>query len=332
MSADHDPPSSRQGWRDTRSPWPAVAAIWVSTSALAVWSPDMVSGSEHEHLPLGLITVWLWALVATAYALMTPRRASLTGWSLSVAGLWFGTLLVGLFAPLLVTGSDPTRIPLAVLLAPPVAAMLTGMLSLHEAGRRWTTGPEPQHLVPWEATGWEHAEVAGSDLTEAAAASRATELAGWNLVDHATRMVGARFSTYSVLHPWESPSAAFRRGRGYCTQYNGALAIILRELRLQAWLVYAPRVRFDDQQGWALGHTWVRVRVGGDVRDVCARSLDNSAGRVHFEPVSRVRKLSRTARWLTTTGSYGTAVAAIALARLHGRPRPEWVEHPRDPS
>ena len=54
----------------------------------------------------------------------------------SVAGLWFGTLLVGLFAPLLVTGSDPTRIPLAVLLAPPMAAMLTGMLSLHEAGRQ----------------------------------------------------------------------------------------------------------------------------------------------------------------------------------------------------
>ena len=87
-------------------------------------------------LPLGLITVWLWACVATAYALMTPKRASLAGWSLSVAGLWVGTLLVGLFAPLLVTGSDPTRIPLAVLLAPPMAAMLTGMLSLHEAGRQ----------------------------------------------------------------------------------------------------------------------------------------------------------------------------------------------------
>jgi hypothetical protein len=101
----------------------------------------MVSGSQHEHLPLGLITVWLWAAVATAYALMTPRRASLAGWSLSVAGLWLGTLLVGLFAPLLVTGSDPTRIPLAVLLAPPMAAVLTGMLSLREAGRQLDDKP-----------------------------------------------------------------------------------------------------------------------------------------------------------------------------------------------
>ena len=65
-----------------------------------------------------------------------PRRASLTGWSLAVAGMWFVTLMVGLFAPELVTGSDPTRIPLAVLMAPPVAALLTGMLSLHEAGRQ----------------------------------------------------------------------------------------------------------------------------------------------------------------------------------------------------
>lgn len=175
------------------------------------------------------------------------------------------------------------------------------------------------------------AEVAGRELTEAAAACRATGLGGWDLVDHATRLVGARFSTYSVLHPWESPAVAFRRRRGYCTQYNGALAIILRELGLQAWLVYARRVRFDDQPDWALGHTWVRVRVDGDVRDVCARSLGNRAGRVGFVPVGRVRRLNGTVRVLAATGSFGTAVVAMGLARLRGRPRPEWVEHPRDP-
>ena len=160
---------------------------------------------------------------------------------------------------------------------------------------------------------------------------RATDLRGWNLVDHAMRLVSAQFSTYSVLHPWESPEAAFRRGRGFCTQYNGALAIILLELKLQAWLVYAPRVRFDDQPDWALGHKWVRVRIDGDVRDACARSLHNAAGRVHFEPTDRVRRLNRSTRFITTTGSFCTAMADIVRARLHGRPRPEWVEHPRDP-
>ncbi len=174
--------------------------------------------------------------------------------------------------------------------------------------------------------------MAGRELTEAAAARRATGLARWDLVDHAARMVSARFSTYSVLHPWESPAAAFRRGRGFCTQYNGALAIILRELGSQAWLVYAPRVRFDDQPDWPLGHTWVRVRVDGDVRDDCARSLDNSAGRVHFEPIGRVRKLKQHHSLAHDDRFVWRDCGAVALARLHGRPRPEWVEHPRHTS
>jgi hypothetical protein len=204
-----------------------------------------------------------------------------------------------------------------------------------DAGTPHQHGPLSEERIlspPREATGWEHASVAGRQLAEAAAVCRATDLAGWNLVDHAMRLVSVQFSTYSVLHPWESPEAAFRRGRGFCTQYNGALAIILLELKLQAWLVYAPRVRFDDQPDWTLGHTWVRVRIDGDVRDACARSLHNTAGRVHFEPIDRVRRLNGTTRFITTTGSFCTAMADILRARLHGRPRPEWVEHPRDPS
>ena len=168
-------------------------------------------------------------------------------------------------------------------------------------------------------------------MAEAAAECRAANLAGWELVEYATRMVSAQFSTYSVLHPWESPETAFRHGRGFCTQYNGALAIILQNLGFQAWLVYATRVRFDDRPDWAFGHTWVRVRVASEVRDVCARSAANSAGRVHFVPRGRVRELDWTTHLLTTVGSFGTALAAIAAARFHGQPRPEWVEHPRAP-
>lgn len=172
----------------------------------------------------------------------------------------------------------------------------------------------------------------GRELAAVAAACRATDRGGWDLVDHVVRVVGAQFTTYSVLHPWESPEIAFRRRRGFCTQYNGALATVLHELGLQAWLVYSPRVLFEDQPDWALGHTWVRVRVDGEVRDVCARSPDNRAGSVHFRPTDRVRRLDRITRLLTTIGSFGSAVAAIVRTRLHGLPRPGWVEHPRDPS
>src|SRR3954464_7288718 len=117
-------------------------------------------------------------------------------------------------------------------------------------------------------------------MTAAVGECRSTGLAGWELVDFATRLVCARFSTYSLLHPWESPAAAFRRGRGFCIQYNGALARLLDELGFRVRLVYAARVRFDDLPEWRLGHTWLRVQVGSEVRDVCARTLRNAPGHV----------------------------------------------------
>ena len=171
--------------------------------------------------------------------------------------------------------------------------------------------------------------MAQRELARAAAACRSTGLTEWELVDYATRLVGAHFVMYSVLRPWESPEVAFRRRRGFCTQYNGALALVLQRLGLQAWLVYATRVRFDDGPDWTLGHTWVRVRTAGEVRDVCARSLANSSGSVHFVPIGEVRELNRATRFLTTVASFGAAVAAITRARVLGRPRPQWVEHPR---
>ena len=119
--------------RVLESPLTAPAVIWTAAGLMAVGAPDMVSGSQHEHLPLALITTWLWAGAASAYALMTPTRGSLARWTLGVASLWVATALIALAAPVMVTGSDPTRIPLAVLVAPPVAAVLTGMLSLRQA-------------------------------------------------------------------------------------------------------------------------------------------------------------------------------------------------------
>ncbi len=39
-------------------------------------------------------------------------------------------------APVMETGSDPTQIPIAALVAPPVAAAVTGFLALGQATRR----------------------------------------------------------------------------------------------------------------------------------------------------------------------------------------------------
>ena len=115
------------------SPLTSVAAIWISTGLTSLFSPDMVTGSRHEHLPMALMTAWLWACVGTVYALWTPQRSSRAGWTASVAVVWAAMALVTILAPVVVTGTDPTSIPLAVLIAPPVAAVVTGMLSLRQA-------------------------------------------------------------------------------------------------------------------------------------------------------------------------------------------------------
>jgi hypothetical protein len=176
----------------------------------------------------------------------------------------------------------------------------------------------------------DNAGVTEGSLAGAVSTCRRSGAAGWDLVDQASRLVHDRFTTYSVLHAWERPETAFRRRRGFCSQYNGALAQILRRLGFDAWLVYTARVRFDDDAGWTLGHTWVRVRFGGDVRDVCARSASNRPGTVGFICLGRVRRLGPVARVASGGGTAVAGFAAVFLARFRGQGRPRWVEHARD--
>jgi hypothetical protein len=171
--------------------------------------------------------------------------------------------------------------------------------------------------------------VTEGSLAGAVSTCRRSGAAGWDLVDQASRLVHDRFATYSVLHVWERPEAAFRRRRGYCAQYNDALAQILRRLGFDAWMVYSARVRFDDNAEWTLGHTWVRVRFEGDVRDICARSASNRPGSAGFICLGRVRRLGPVARVASGAGTAAAAFAAVLAARLRGQDRPRWVEHAR---
>jgi hypothetical protein len=122
---------ARFGSSAVASPAVAVGAIWLSSTLIAILAPDMISGSEQEHLPLAAITVWLWIITATAYVVMATRRGSSGSLVAGVAAVWACVLLAAVAAPVMETGSDPTRIPLAALLAPPVGALATGFLALH---------------------------------------------------------------------------------------------------------------------------------------------------------------------------------------------------------
>ena len=111
----------------------ALAGIWRAVVAMSVFAPDLVSGSEQEHLPIAALTAWIWGLVASRRVMTTALRLDDAGDADDVqgrlvgfvAGLWTVAALVATLAPRMVTGSDPTRLPIAAMLAPVAAAVLT---------------------------------------------------------------------------------------------------------------------------------------------------------------------------------------------------------------
>ena len=117
-------------------PGVAVAVIWLSTVLAAIFAPDMVTGSAHEHLPMGAMTGWIWAIVATGYVIMGARGGrSSRGLVLGTVVTWFIVGVAVVFGPTMVTGTDPTTIPLTVLLAPIAGAVVTGFIALDNLAR-----------------------------------------------------------------------------------------------------------------------------------------------------------------------------------------------------
>jgi len=107
----------------------SIGAIWLSVLLLSVLAADLVSGSEHDVLPVAAMTSWFWGALATGLVLILCRRDATAATALSVAAVWLVVTLVGILVPEMVTGSDPTRIPVAALLAPVVGAVATGFVS-----------------------------------------------------------------------------------------------------------------------------------------------------------------------------------------------------------
>jgi len=109
-----------------------------------LFSPDLVTGSQQEHLPLAGALNRLWAAVATGYVLMADRggdpdgrnRSGAGSFVLSVSAVWAVAAVASILAPPLVTGTDPTRIPLVAMLVPLAAMAVTGFVCLHAATAR----------------------------------------------------------------------------------------------------------------------------------------------------------------------------------------------------
>jgi hypothetical protein len=119
------------------APSTAVTVIWLTTGLVSAFAPDMVTGSQQDHLPIAALSVWLWASLATAYTLMGASRTdSAIGLVVGISAVWTSVLIAAIGAPVMVTGTDPARIPMAVLVAPVVGAITTGFLALHHATQR----------------------------------------------------------------------------------------------------------------------------------------------------------------------------------------------------
>jgi hypothetical protein len=116
----------------------AVGAVVVAVLVASMYSPDMIAGSNQEHLPIAAFTDWIWGSVAIGYLAFVRRDRADATLGISVGLLWLAIAIASIAAPELVAGTDPTRIPIAALIAPIVGTIVTGFLALNATSRRET--------------------------------------------------------------------------------------------------------------------------------------------------------------------------------------------------
>ena len=137
-------------------------------------------------------------------------------------------------------------------------------------------------------------------IDQAARQLQAGHHPGWDLVEAARALVGARMQ-YSRRNSFDSADRAFERGYGYCMQHAYALAHLLEALGFEAQVVQAFQNRFDG--GKVTSHAWVRVTLDGETRDVDPLFWDAEAARPAFTPLSQVTGISPAFKAFTWWGA-----------------------------
>jgi hypothetical protein len=112
----------------------AVVSIWACVVLASLLAPDLVTGTQHEHLGIVGGTDWIWGLVGTGFVILAIqhgirlRASRLISWVVLAVGVaisWMPVVLVTAFAPAMVTGTDPTIIPLTAMGIPVLGTFLT---------------------------------------------------------------------------------------------------------------------------------------------------------------------------------------------------------------
>jgi hypothetical protein len=115
-----------------------IAGIWVAVALISIFAPDMVSGSEQQHLPVAALGSWFWGLIATGAFIWgmgrlrgsAARKAIWTGLTAATLIVWLVATIASIALPVVETGSDPTRLPIGAMVAPVAATVLTALAGI----------------------------------------------------------------------------------------------------------------------------------------------------------------------------------------------------------
>ena len=115
-----------------------IAGIWVAVALISVFAPDLVSGSEHQHLPVAALGSWFWGLIATGAFIWgmgrlrgsAARKSIWTGLAAATLIVWLVATIASIALPVVETGSDPTQLPVGAMVAPVAATVLTALAGI----------------------------------------------------------------------------------------------------------------------------------------------------------------------------------------------------------
>ena len=115
----------------------ALGCIVVSGILGSIFTPDMVTGTQHQHLPIAAFVGWIFDLVAIGMVVpvaIQGIRAEVTDqapWTMlgfGVGAIWLAVMVVSIFTPVWVTGTDPTEMPIWGLFSAIAGVVLTGIV------------------------------------------------------------------------------------------------------------------------------------------------------------------------------------------------------------
>jgi hypothetical protein len=131
-----------------------ITGIWIAVTVISVFAPDMVTGSEQEHLPVAAFATWLWGLVSTGAFVWAmgklrgnaTRRPIWIGLAAATLTVWLVATILSVSLPVVETGSDPTRLPIGAMVAPVAATVLTVLAGI--TASVFSRPPEPPPAEP----------------------------------------------------------------------------------------------------------------------------------------------------------------------------------------